>query len=133
MLISDEPTDRPAEPGSLCGRWMPRKRTACARRTGHQGECRSAEALTEKRQRKTARRVGVRVADDPAVRARWNKAHRFVRLGMSEDQFNEMLAAQGYACAICREPFGERRRICADHDHGCCPEQDGRWAKTCGQ
>jgi hypothetical protein len=125
---SGPPGDRPA-----CGRWMPLKKTACARKLGHLGECRSAESLIERRPRKTTRRIGVRVADDPAVRARWNKAHRFVRLGITEDQFNEMLEAQGYACAVCRERFGEGQRICADHDHRCCPKEDDRTAKTCGQ
>jgi hypothetical protein len=77
--------------------------------------------------------VGVRVADDPVVRARWNRAHRFVRLGITEDHFNDMLAAQGYACAVCREPFGEGQRVCADHDHDCCPKDADRTAKTCGR
>lgn len=26
---------------AVCGRWMPRKRTYCARKPGHQGECRT--------------------------------------------------------------------------------------------
>jgi hypothetical protein len=43
-----------------------------------------------------------------------------------------MLAAQGYACAICRDPF-ENQRICADHDHGCCPKLTDQTAKTCGR
>jgi hypothetical protein len=125
---AEPPGDRPA-----CGRWMPRKKSACARKPGHQGACRSAESLIQNRPRKTSRRIGVRVADDPAVRARWKRSHKFVRLGITEVQFNEMVAAQGYACAVCRKPFGEGQRICADHDHHCCPKQADATAKTCGQ
>lgn len=69
----------------------------------------------------------------PEDRARWHKAHKFVRLGITEDQFNAMLEAQGCACAMCREPFGEGERIFADHDHNCCPKQIKQTAKTCGK
>ena len=36
-------------------------------------------------------------------------------------------------CALCREPFEEGQRICADHDHNCCPAQPDATAKTCGK
>jgi hypothetical protein len=89
-------------------------------------------ALADTRERKTTRRHGTRTRDDPAAKARWNRAHRFIRLGISEERFNELLEEQGDACAICREPFDDRR-ICADHDHSCCPAQPKSSAKTCGE
>ena len=38
-----------------------------------------------------------------------------------------MLEAQGYACAMCRELFGDQT-IFTDHDHACC-----RGTRTCGR
>jgi hypothetical protein len=34
---------------------------------------------------------------------------------------------------MCRRAFGEGQRICADHDHHCCPGQPKQRAKTCGK
>ncbi len=96
----------------------------------------TTKALTadvDRRPPTSSRRWGVRAKDDPAARARWNRVHKFNRLGITEDEFNAMLAAQGHACAICRRSFGEGQRICADHDHSCCPAQPKEKAKTCGK
>jgi hypothetical protein len=68
----------------------------------------------------------------PEDKARWNRSHKFVRLGISQERFNEMLEAQGYACAMCHEPFGDRDPQ-ADHDHNCCGKQYKARAKTCGK
>lgn len=116
-----------------CGKWMPRKKATCARKRGHKGDCRTAEGMKDSTQRKTARRRGIRRRDDPAVKAQWTRAHKFVRLGITEEEFNQMLEAQGYACAMCREPFAEGQRINSDHDHNCCPKQPKATAKTCGK
>jgi hypothetical protein len=43
-----------------------------------------------------------------------------------------MLAGQGQACAMCRRPFKKGERVCADHDHACCPPSPTT-AKTCGK
>lgn len=115
-----------------CGKWMPRKRAHCARRLDHKGECRTAEALADSRQRITDRRRGVRRRDDPEARRRWHRKHKFVRLGITETQFNELLEGQDYRCAICRMPF-RGKRVCVDHDHTCCPKQIKQTAKTCGK
>ena len=109
-----------------CGKWMPRAGAPCGRKLDHAGKCTSATALkqqVENRPRKTARKRGFRSADDPAVRSRWRRAHKFVRLGITEAAFGAMLADQGNACAMCRRPFERNERICADHDHGCCPSR----------
>lgn len=117
---------------AACGKWMKRARATCARKPLHRGDCRTAKALKEARERQTARRVGTQRRNDPETVARWRRTHKFKRLGITEDEFNAMLEAQGYACAICREPF-EDQRICADHDHACCPKVARQTAKTCGK
>lgn len=114
-----------------CGKWMPRKKDFCARKARHAGDCRSESGLADNRRAQSGRRRGVRRRDDPAARKRWRVAYRFNRLGITEEQFNAMLERQGHACAICRVPFGDKR-ICADHDHSCCPPSD-YFAKTCGK
>jgi Recombination endonuclease VII len=40
-----------------------------------------------------------------------------------------MLKIQGYACGMCREPFGEGQLIHVDHDHGCCRVKN----RSCGK
>ncbi len=122
-------TDLPTEVGRLCGRWMPRKRVFCARGTGHPPPCASPQAMGSQRRRTRARPRVVA----PEDKARWARAHKFVRLGITEEEFNQMLEAQGYACAMCSEPFDEGDRIFADHDHTCCPKQVKATAKTCGR
>lgn len=132
MPATNEPVGSTAAKGDVCGKWMKRAKENCARRPNHKGKCRTAKALDERNRRKTERRRGVRKADDAAALARYRRAHKFVRLGITEDAFNAMLEAQGNACAICRESF-EGRRVCADHDHNCCPMQVDQTAKTCGK
>src|SRR5208282_1594968 len=44
---------------------------------------------------------------------------------LSRDDYRSMLAAQMYCCAICTEPFGERRPH-IDHDHACEHPDKGR-------
>lgn len=122
MSASDQPT---------CGRWMPRKGTYCARGDGHPPPCATPEAMERQRQR-TAASKPTRVVT-PEARARWRRAHKFVRLGITEEQFNRLLEAQGYACGMCHEPFEEDQRMFADHDHACCPKQLTATAKTCGK
>jgi hypothetical protein len=132
----EEPAHSVVVDRDVCGKWMPRAHAPCARKPRHPGKCITAEALAgqaTRRPPKTDRRHGVRTRDDPAVRARWNRTHKFVRLGITERQFNEILAAQNHACAMCRRPFADDQRIFADHDHNCCPYQPKRTAKTCGR
>jgi hypothetical protein len=123
MSASAEVTDR-----ELCGHWMPRKETTCARRPGHRGECRTAAALEERRQRKTARRLGQTLVT-AADRARWNKTYRLARSGLTVERFEQLLEAQGLACAICHEAFEDDQPICIDHDHACCPDEKS----SCGE
>lgn len=116
-----------------CGKWMPRKKTTCARRPGHQGDCRTAQALIDNRQRKTARRRGTRrgtrPSADPAARRRWRLAYQRSRYGITPEQYDHLLEFQGHACAMCAEPFLESSVVFMDHDHECCPGEK----QSCGQ
>lgn len=51
------------------------------------------------------------------------------KYGLSIEQFDTMLAAQGGVCAICdkTEPGGRWGTWHVDHDHGCCPG-----SRSCG-
>jgi hypothetical protein len=113
----------------LCGKWMPRKKTTCARKPLHKGDCRTAEALADNRQRKTARRRGTRAAPDPVARSRWNQAYKLSRYGLAQEQFDRLLEIQEYACAMCSEPFEEGQQICIDHDHDHCKAEK----RSCGK
>jgi hypothetical protein len=57
----------------------------------------------------------------------------FVRLGITEERYNQMLDVQGNACAMCRRPFGDDVQPNADHDHSCCPPRLGSEVKACGK
>lgn len=40
--------------------------------------------------------------------------------GLEPERYDEMLAEQGEACALCHQPQGDAR-LFIDHDHACCP------------
>jgi hypothetical protein len=48
---------------------------------------------------------------NPAVKARWRQAYKLQRYGLTQEQFDQMLESQGYACAMGREPFEEGQQI----------------------
>jgi recombination endonuclease VII len=75
--------------------------------------------MQRQRERGAARE---RVYDPEAVR-RWRATHRLARYGLNQEQFDALLAAQGYACGMCREPFEDGQPVFIDHDHnlGCHP------------
>jgi Recombination endonuclease VII len=114
----------------LCGKWMPRKKTYCERGAGPPPPCATPEAMERQRQRAAAARPSRVVTPD--AKARWNRAHKFVRLGITEERFNELLEVQGYACAMCRAPFGDAFPQ-VDHDHNCCEPDPTGHAKSCGK
>ena len=126
MSGSDQPT------GDRCGKWMPRAKDYCGRRPDHKSDCRTAAALVEYRARLTERRVG-QTRITPEARSRWNKAYRLKRYGLTPEQFGQMLEAQGNACAMCYEAFGEDQFIYIDHDHACCPVTPGMQTRCCGK
>ena len=44
------------------------------------------------------------------------------------ERYNEMMAAQNYACAVCQKECKSERGLAVDHDHSCCPKN-----KSCGK
>lgn len=49
--------------------------------------------------------------------------------GLTAQQYDELLARQNYACALCRKEHTEfSRKLAVDHDHNCCPG-----GKSCGR
>lgn len=52
--------------GDLCGKWMPRKQTRCARDADHGGACSSPEAIESHRTQRHARKR----VDTPEAKAR---------------------------------------------------------------
>lgn len=45
------------------------------------------------------------------------KPTRRKQLGLTDEGYEALLAAQGGGCAICGRPPSERRRLDTDHDH----------------
>lgn len=125
MSASGQPT------GDRCGKWMPRKKTYCARGAGHPPPCKTPEAMEIQRQRAAERRPSRTVS--PAARARWRRAAKLQRFGLTQDRFDRLLEAQGNACGMCRLPFVKGQRICIDHDHACCPVVPGSKPRCCGK
>jgi Recombination endonuclease VII len=122
MSGSDQPT------GDLCGKWMPRKMTSCARGAGHPPPCATPEAMARQRQRAAERAPSRAVT--PAAKARWNRVYKLKRYGLTPEQFAQMLEDQGYACAMGGEPL-EDGQIFIDHDHACCPPSAARCCGKC--
>ena len=100
---------------------MPRKQTHCARSIGHRPPCATPESMERQRQRGAARERFY----DPDIARGWRSRHRLARYGLTKETFDAILEAQGYACAMCREPFAEDKLVFVDHDHnlGCHPEE----------
>lgn len=119
-------SDQAIRDDDVCGKWMPRARAYCARNPGHpEGQCRSPEAVAAWRQRSASRDRIV----TPEAKARWARKHKLTRYGLTQEDFDRMLEAQGYACAMGGEPFTEDTVVCIDHNHECCPEE----RRSCGR
>ncbi len=75
------------------------------------GAARAAYAAdpTETKAKDAARRDAWRLANPVKVRAQKRKQ----RYGVTQGEVDEFLFAQGWRCAICREPNPD----CVDHDH----------------
>ena len=113
--------------GETCGNWMPRKQTYCARRPGHRGPASAPRGWRGYGNGlPTSDRLRVITAED---RERWNRAYRLKQFGLTLERFQGMLGAQGYASAMCHEPFEADQRIAIDHDHACCPDSK----RSCGR
>ena len=49
-----------------------------------------------------------------------NERKNLLAHGITQDEYDLLLASQGGVCAICRGP-SDKRRFSIDHDHACCP------------
>ena len=105
----------------LCGKWMPRKKTACVRGAGHGGSCATPESMGNQRRRNADRVLLHGRHYNPAVARKWCLANKLARYGLTQERFDRLLEAQQYACAMCKTPFEEGQPIFIDHDHACCP------------
>jgi hypothetical protein len=66
--------------------------------------------------------------DQATIRMRNNAAVRKFRYGITQDQYDTLLAEQNNSCAVCEVPFSDVVKPRIDHDRNCCPT-----ANTCGQ
>lgn len=74
---------------------------------------------TDKR-REMDRATQSRRWSDPETRLRIKMMRAEKKYGLDSGGYARMLEEQGHACAICRKPFDESRRLAVDHDHKCC-------------
>ena len=76
----------------------------------------------KKLQRESAIRIKGR---NPRGHLAWQLRTKY---NITVERYEEILALQGGACAICKSPPSIGKRLCVDHDHRCCPF-DGRSSK----
>jgi hypothetical protein len=88
----------------------------CARTPGDDGSCKTAEVM--ERQREYSRAHPHRESKES--RQKSNQEYRISSYGLTQEQFDLILTAQNYACAMCHEPFAAGQLIHVDHDHACC-------------
>ena len=110
---------------ALCGLWMPRKMTTCARTPGHGGSCLTAENMARQR----AYRRDHPHRESSESRRKSNRKYRITSYGLTQEQFYLLLDAQQQACGMCHEPFAQGQLIHIDHDHVCCRLKN----RSCGQ
>jgi len=110
---------------ALCGRWMPRRMTACARTRGHGGSCMTAENMARRR----AYRRDHPHRESPESRRKSKRKYRITCYGLTQEQFYLLLDAQQQACGMCHEPFAQGQLIHIDHDHACCQAK----GRSCGE
>jgi hypothetical protein len=109
----------------LCAKWMPRKKTACARTPGHSGPCMTAENMASRREY----RRNHPHPESPGSRKRSNRKYRIASYGLTQEQFDRLVDAQQNSCGMCRKPFEEGQLIHVDHDHTCCRRKN----RSCGE
>jgi hypothetical protein len=66
--------------------------------------------------------------ESPESRKKSNRKYRISSYGLTQEQFDRLLAVQQYTCGMCHEPFGEGQLIHVDHDHACCQKKN----RSCG-
>src|SRR5579859_2194810 len=109
-----------------CDKWMPRKKTTCARTPGHGGPCKTPETMERNRLYSSDHPH----RESPEARKRSNRKYRISSYGLTQESFDLLLAAQQNACGMCHEPFEEKQLIHVDHDHACCRGRTDRAANA---
>lgn len=127
--MSESNAEQKVTAKSLCGKWMPRKQTFCAKGPNHESPCASPESMERARRWNAARTRLYGKRENPVVRSRWARAYKLQRYGLTKEKFDHLLKVQGHACGMCRELFEEGDTIIIDHDHACCPAE----RKSCGK
>jgi hypothetical protein len=65
---------------------------------------------------------------DTKIASRASVYARKYRYGITEEQYDNLLATQDNKCAVCKTEFTDIVRPNIDHDHNCCPG-----ARSCGK
>ena len=93
---------------------------------GTKRRCNSCRHAAEREQR---REYMAKWRDETNANAKLRARHLLAKYGITPDDFDAMVEAQGGRCAVCgcTEPGG-RGTWHIDHDHACCPGQ-----VTCGR
>jgi hypothetical protein len=73
----------------LCGKWMPRKKTTCARRSGHGGICATAESMANQR----AYRRAHPHRQSLESHKKSNRKARLAAYGLTQEKFDQLLEA----------------------------------------
>jgi hypothetical protein len=55
--------------------------------------------------------------ESPESRKKSNRKYRVSSYGLTQEQFDHLLAAQQHTCGMCHEPFKDGQLIHVDHDH----------------
>jgi Recombination endonuclease VII len=114
---------------NVCGKWKPRKKTYCARLSGHAGDCLSKEDLAGAARRQAASRRSRGRAPRPAdKRAAERFKYKLKRYGLTQLDYDTLMVLQAGRCGMCHTSFDESIPH-IDHDHGCCPDS----MRSCGK
>jgi hypothetical protein len=62
-------------------------------------------------------------------RKKSQRKSRLANYGLTQEDFDRLLEAQGHACGMCHTPFEEGQLIHVDHDHDCCKVKN----RSCGK
>ena len=53
-----------------------------------------------------------------------NRKYRISSYGLTQEQFDRLLAVQQHAYGMCHELFEEGQLVHVDHDHACCSRKN---------
>ncbi len=70
-----------------------------------------------------------RIASHRSPARKSSRKYRIASYGLTQEQFDRLLAAQQHACGTCDEPFEEGQLIHVDHGHACCRGKN----RSCGE